>query len=65
MPDAFTVQELPTHAPPHPTNCEPVAADADKATGVFAANVAEQTPGQLSPEGLLVTVPEPLPCNVI
>jgi hypothetical protein len=64
MPAVVTVQEAPAHAPPHWTNCEPVAADSDNITGVFAANDAEQTPGQLIPDGLLVTVPVPLPCIV-
>src|SRR5271166_6299517 len=53
------VQEapVPVHAPPQPENPEPPPAFAVSVTWVPLLKVAEQVVGQLTPAGVLVTVP--------
>ena len=53
-----------TQAPPQPTNDEPVAAAAFKASKVPVSNRFEQVAPQLMPAGVEVTVPLPVPCLV-
>jgi len=55
---------LPLHAPDHPLNVDPVTAAAVRVTDVPAPNDALQVVPQLMPEGLLVTVPVPVPARV-
>ena len=57
---------VPVHAPDHPANTEPVPGVAVSVTGVPLANVALHAVPQLMPDGLLVTVPVPVPllCSV-
>jgi hypothetical protein len=57
---------VPVHAPDHPANVEPVVAVAVRTTGVPLAKLALHVVPQLMPEGLLVTVPVPVPalCTV-
>ena len=62
-PSTGTVQvlELPEHAPPQPVNEEPLLALAVSISGVESRKPDEQVPPQSIPEGLEVTVPEPVP----
>jgi hypothetical protein len=57
---------VPVHAPDHPANMEPVPGVAVSVTGVPLAKVAIHAVPQLMPDGLLVTVPVPVPllCSV-
>jgi hypothetical protein len=57
---------VPVHAPDQPVNVEPVLAVAVSVTGVALAKLALHVVPQLMPEGLLVTVPVPVPalCTV-
>jgi phage tail protein X len=54
----------PVQAPLQPANVEPVAAPAVRVTTVPLLKFAEHVLGQLIPDGLLVTLPEPVPANV-
>lgn len=57
-------EEVPEHTPFHPVNVLPDWGVAESETEVPKGNEAEQVPEvQLSPEGTLVTVPDPLPEN--
>ena len=58
--------DVPLQAPDQPTNLEPDAAVAVSLTDVPLAKLALQVVPQLMPDGLLVTVPAPLPalCTV-
>lgn len=56
---------FPLQAPLHPGKYDPFAGVAVSATAVPAANEAWQLGLQLMPEGLLTTVPLPVPANVI
>lgn len=57
-------EEVPEHTPFHPVNVLPDWGVAESETEVPKGNEAEQVPDvQLSPEGTLVTVPDPLPEN--
>jgi hypothetical protein len=49
------------HAPIHPWKTEPVAGDATSVTLLPLAKLAEQVVPQLTPAGVLVTVPVPVP----
>jgi hypothetical protein len=51
-------------APFQPANVEPVAAAGVNVTIVPLGKFAEQVLGQLMPDGLLVTVPLPVPASV-
>lgn len=53
--------DVPVHAPLHPVKEEPELAAAVKTTDVPALYAFVQVSPQLIPEGLLVTVPEPVP----
>ena len=57
---------VPVQAPDQPVNVEPVLGVAVSATAVPLAKLALQVAPQLMPDGLLVTVPVPvpLPCTV-
>jgi len=55
------VEEVPEQAPDQPAKTEPEAAVAVKVTEVPVVKEALQVVPQLIPEGLLVTVPEPVP----
>ena len=55
---------VPEHAPLHPSNVKLVPGVAVSVTCVPEAKFAVQVPGQLMPEGVLVTVPEPEPADV-
>lgn len=57
---------VPVHAPDQPENADPVLAVAVSVTGVPLAKLALHVDPQLMPEGLLVTVPVPVPaaCTV-
>ena len=54
-------EPVPEQAPDQPANIEPETGLAVRVTEVPWANEAEQVPPQLIPEGLEVTVPEPVP----
>jgi len=56
--------EVPVQAPVQPANIDPEAAVAVSVTCVPLGKFALQVPGQLMPEGLLVTVPAPEPVVV-
>src|SRR3984885_746962 len=61
-----TQGSMPTQPPPdHPAKVELLAATAGSVTWVPPAKLAEQVVPQLIPDGLLVTVPEPLPVGAI
>ena len=63
--EMVTLQVTPLHPPPdHPAKVEPAAAVAVKVIGVPVWKLAVQVAPQLMPDGLLVTVPEPLPAGV-
>ena len=53
--------DVPLQAPDQPANVEPDAAVAVSLTDVPLANLALQVVPQLMPDGLLVTVPVPVP----
>jgi hypothetical protein len=56
---------VPVHPPPlHPVNVEPSAGLAISVTCVPLAKLAEHVDPQLIPDGLLVTVPDPVPALV-
>jgi hypothetical protein len=55
---------VPLHAPDQPANVDPEAALAVSVTCVPLAKFELHVPGQLMPDGLLVTVPEPEPVVV-
>jgi hypothetical protein len=57
------VEECPLQAPPHPTKFE-FSGVSVSVTCVPAEKLALHVPGQLIPEGLLVTVPELCPGRV-
>ena len=52
---------FPVQAPVHPANEEPVPAASVSVTTVPPLKLAAQDVPQLTPAGLLVTVPDPLP----
>jgi hypothetical protein len=52
---------VPVHAPVHPENVEPVTAVAVRTTAVPLEKLALHVVPQLMPDGLLVTVPVPVP----
>jgi hypothetical protein len=52
---------VPLHPPDHPANLEPDLAAAVSLTDVPGVNFAAHVLPQLTPEGLLVTVPAPVP----
>src|SRR6202789_1514144 len=52
---------VPVHPPDHPANLEPDLPAAVSLTDVPGANFAAHVLPQLTPEGLLVTVPAPVP----
>jgi len=56
--------DVPVHAPLHPANVEPEAADALSVTEAPEAKLAVQVLPQLMPVGLEVTVPVPVPARV-
>ena len=58
---ATTQAPFPLHAPLHPTNVEFAAGDGVSVTFVPYAKLAEHVGPQLTPEGLLETLPEPEP----
>jgi len=63
--DIDTVQApVPVHAPLQPVNVEPLAAAADSVTDVPLAKFALQVDPQLTPAGVDVTVPVPVPAFV-
>src|SRR5579864_2984339 len=65
LPFTVTVHALvPLQAPLQPAKYDPVAATGVNFTDVLAANVAEHVGLQLSPAGLLVTIPLPVPDSV-
>ena len=55
---------VPLQVPPHPEKVMPESGVAVKVTCVLLANVAVQVDPQLMPDGLLVTVPVPVPAKV-
>ena len=55
---------VPVHAPLHPLNTDPEAAEAVSVTTVPLAKFALQVVPQLIPEGVLATVPLPVPALV-
>jgi phage tail protein X len=59
----LTQVPAPLQAPVQPANSEPLAGEAVKVTGVPLAKIALQVLGQLMPDGLLVTVPDPPPLS--
>jgi hypothetical protein len=54
------VQEIPLHAPLYPENLNPEEGVAVSVTTVPGLKLAVQVVGQLTPVGLLVTVPVPV-----
>jgi hypothetical protein len=56
-------EPVPVQAPDHPANVDPEAAVAVSVTDVPLLKFAVQVAPQLIPEGLLVTVPEPVPLD--
>jgi hypothetical protein len=59
----LTQVPAPLQAPVQPANSEPLAGEAVKVTGVPLAKIALQVLGQLMPDGLLVTAPDPPPLS--
>jgi hypothetical protein len=60
-----TLQVLvPEQSPPHPPKVEPEAGLAVSVTAVPLEKLALQVLPQLIPEGLLVTLPDPVPARV-
>jgi hypothetical protein len=55
---------VPEHAPPHPVKTKPDAAVADSTTSEPVVKLASHVGGQLIPEGLDATVPEPVTVTV-
>lgn len=58
------VASVPLHAPAHPTNDEPVVAVAVRVTTVPGLKLALHACPQLIPDGLLLTLPLPVPLSV-
>ena len=58
------VDDNPVQAPDHPLNNEPDVADAVNVTLLSAVKLDEQEEPQVTPEGKLVTVPDPAPLLV-
>jgi hypothetical protein len=54
-------EPVPEQAPDHPANVDPDAGVAVSVTGVPLSKFAVQVAPQLIPDGVLVTVPEPVP----
>jgi hypothetical protein len=54
---------VPVQAPVHPAKEEPAAAVAVRVTAVPLGKLAVQVEPQLIPEGVLVTVPVPVPAS--
>lgn len=54
----------PEQAPPQPLNFQPLAGAAVSVTDVPSGYVSEQSPGQLTPGGLLDTLPLPVTLTV-
>ena len=52
---------VPVHPPDHPVKVEPPSGVAVNTTAVPLGKLAVQLPGQSIPDGVLVTVPPPLP----
>lgn len=62
--DNLIVQVLvPVHAPPHPANIESAAGVAESTTSVPTLKLAPQVGLQSIPDGVLLTVPPPLPAG--
>jgi hypothetical protein len=64
---AFSVNvqaALPEHAPDHPEKILFALAISERETPVPCGKTAEHVPGQLIPDGVLVTVPDPLTVTV-
>ena len=59
--ETVQVALVPLQLPDHPANLEPDLAAAVSLMDVPAVNFAAHVPPQLTPEGLLVTVPAPVP----
>jgi hypothetical protein len=57
---SLQVRLLPLQAPDQPVNVEPAEGDAVNVTDVPSGYVSEQSPGQLTPAGELVTDPDPV-----
>jgi len=55
---------MPVQSPDHPPNEFAPVGVSMRVTTVFGLKVDVHVPGQLIPEGLLVTVPEPVPVTV-
>lgn len=55
---------VPVHAPLQPPNVEPTPAVCARVTSVPLAKLAAHVPGQVTPAGVLVTVPLPDPAFV-
>ena len=62
---SVTVPSAQSASPVHPAKNDPDAAVAIRTTTVPLAYVSEQSPGQLMPLGVLLTVPLPVPDRVI
>jgi hypothetical protein len=60
LPESRIVHTEPLHAPPKPAKLNPEAAVAVNVTDVPEAKLALQVEGQLTPAGLLITVPVPV-----